>query len=84
MFSVIPATPTFFWMTRPRLTLVPVQTCAPTSEHRVQAFWTASKSSMLSRFLFIISSHISWLLMMSGRLWRRKALVPSSSTLSDM
>ena len=42
MFSVIPATPTFFWMMRPRLTLVPVQTCAPTSEQSVQAFWTAS------------------------------------------
>jgi hypothetical protein len=42
MFSVTPAMPTFFWMVRPRLTLLPVQTWAPTSEHRVQAFLTAS------------------------------------------
>jgi hypothetical protein len=42
MFSVMPATPTFFWMTRPRFTFVPVHTCAPTSEHRVQAARTAS------------------------------------------
>ena len=42
MFSVTPAMPTFFWMMRPRFTLLPVQTCAPTSEQRVQAFLIAS------------------------------------------
>ncbi len=84
MFSVMPAMPTFFWIVRPRLTLLPVQTWAPTSEHSVHAFLTASKSSMLRRLRFIISIHCSWLVMRSGMRCRRKALVPSSRTLSDM
>ncbi|MFN8096018.1 MAG: hypothetical protein U0599_28020 [Vicinamibacteria bacterium] len=48
-FSVIPTIWTFFWMTRPRFTLPPVSTWAPTSEHRVQAFFIAARSSMLTR-----------------------------------
>ncbi len=71
-------------MMRPRFTLPPVQAWAPTSEHSVQAFFTASRSSRSRRFLFIISIHCSWLVMMSGMRWRRNAFVPSSSTLSDM
>ena len=83
-FSVMPVISTFFWMTRPRLTLPPVSTWAPTSVHSVHAFFIASKSSMLRRFLRITAIHCSWLVMMSGPRWRRKLRPPSSSTFSDM